>query len=91
MKDYEHPLWKELAAKAAGAGHGGMDFIEDLRLITCLNEGKPTDFNVYDAAAISAVVGLSVQSVAKKGQPMSFPDFTRGKWKTTAPWAIVHA
>lgn len=91
MKDYEHPLWKELAAKAAGAGHGGMDFIEDLRLIKCLNEGRPTDFNVYDAAAISAVVGLSIQSVAKKGQPMSFPDFTRGRWKTTAPWEIVHA
>ena len=91
MKEYEHPLWKELAAQAAGAGHGGMDFIEDLRLIKCLNEGKPTDFNVYDAAAISAVVGLSIQSVARKGQPMSFPDFTRGRWKTTAPWEIVHA
>ena len=68
-----------------------MDFIEDWRLIKCLNEGAPTDFNVYDAAAISAVVGLSVQSVAKKGQPMSFPDFTRGRWKTTPPWEIVHA
>ena len=40
-----------------------MDYIEDYRLIKCLREGKPTDFNVYDAAAISAVVGLSVQSV----------------------------
>jgi predicted dehydrogenase len=91
MTKYEHPLWKEIAQKAAGAGHGGMDFIEDWRLIKCLNEGKPTDFNVYDAAAISAVVGLSVQSVAKKGQPMAFPDFTRGRWKTSAPWEIVHA
>jgi hypothetical protein len=91
MAKYEHPIWKEIAQKAAGAGHGGMDFIEDWRLIKCLNVGKPTDFNVYDAAAISAVVGLSVQSVAKRGQPMSFPDFTRGKWKTTAPWEIVHA
>lgn len=90
MKEQEHPLWKELAEKAAGAGHGGMDYIEDLRLITCLNQGKPLDFNVYDAAAISAVVGMSAQSVAKKGQPVSFPDFTRGKWKTTAPWEIVH-
>ena len=91
MKDYEHPLWKEISQKAAGAGHGGMDFIEDWRLIKCLNEGTPTDFNVYDAAAISAVVGLSVQSVARQGQPVSFPDFTRGKWKTSAPWEIVHA
>jgi hypothetical protein len=91
MAKYEHPIWKEIAQKAAGAGHGGMDFIEDWRLIKCLNEGKPTDFNVYDAASISAVVGLSVQSVSKNGQPMPFPDFTRGKWKTSAPGEIVHA
>jgi len=88
---YQHPLWAEIEQKAAGAGHGGMDFIEDYRLIKCLNEGKPTDFNVYDAASISAVVGLSVTSVAKNGQPVSFPDFTRGKWKTSAPWEIVRA
>jgi predicted dehydrogenase len=91
MAKYDHPLWTEIQQKAAGAGHGGMDFIEDWRLIKCLNEGTPTDFNVYDAAAISAVVGMSAQSVAKNGQPVSFPDFTRGKWKTSAPWAIVHA
>lgn len=91
MKTYDHPLWTEIAQKAAGAGHGGMDFIEDWRLIKCLNEGTPTDFNVYDAAAISAVVGLSVQSVAKQGQPVSFPDFTRGKWKTSAPLPIFRA
>ena len=39
---------------AQGAGHGGMDFIEDYRLIKCLREGLPTDMNVYDAAALSA-------------------------------------
>jgi hypothetical protein len=92
MKDYEHPLWKsETAKQAANAGHGGMDFLEDWRLIKCLNEGRPTDFDVYDAASISAVVGLSVQSVAKKSQPVSFPDFTRGRWKGRAPWEIVTA
>ena len=92
MKDHEHPLWQsETAKKATSAGHGGMDFLEDYRLIKCLNEGKPTDFSVYDAAAISAVVGMSAQSVQKKGAPVSFPDFTRGKWKTTPPWEIVNA
>jgi predicted dehydrogenase len=88
---YQHPLWSEIEQKAAGAGHGGMDFIEDWRLIKCLNEGAPTDFNVYDAASISAVVGLSAQSVAKKSEPMPFPDVTRGKWKTSEPWGIVRA
>jgi predicted dehydrogenase len=90
LPEFEHPLWKEIAAQAAGAGHGGMDFIEDYRLIKNLREGTPTDFNVYDAASISAVVELSVQSVGKRSQPVNFPDFTRGRWKTTAPWGIVH-
>ena len=27
---------------------------------------------------------------AKSGQPVSFPDFTRGRWKTTPPLDIVH-
>ena len=68
-----------------------MDFIEDYRLIKCLREGTPTDMNVYDAAALSAVVQLSVQSVgAPDRPPFDFPDFTRGRWKTTPPLPIVH-
>jgi hypothetical protein len=90
LAEFEHPIWKEIAAAAEGAGHGGMDFIEDYRLIKCLREGLPTDMNVYDAAALSAVVHLSVQSVAKKSSAMDFPDFTRGRWKTTPPLPIVH-
>jgi hypothetical protein len=88
--EFDHPLWKEIAEAAKGAGHGGMDFIEDYRLIKCLREGQPTDFNVYDAAAISSVVGLSVQSVARKSAPVDFPDFTRGRWKTQAPLPLFH-
>ena len=88
--EFEHPLWKEMAAAAEGAGHGGMDFLEDYRLIKCLRDGLPTDMNVYDAAALSAVVHLSVQSVARKAAAVDFPDFTRGRWKTTPPLPIVH-
>ena len=90
LEAFEHPLWKEIAAQAAGAGHGGMDFIEDYRLIKCLREGTATDFNVYDAAGLSAVVGLSVQSVSNRARAVDFPDFTRGRWKTAAPVAILH-
>jgi hypothetical protein len=90
LAEFEHPLWKEMAAKAQGAGHGGMDFIEDYRLIKCLREGTPTDMNVYDAAGLSAVVRLSVQSVEKKSASTDFPDFTRGRWKTNPPLPIVH-
>src|SRR3954470_10318325 len=31
LAEFEHPLWKEIAEQAQGAGHGGMDFIEDYR------------------------------------------------------------
>jgi hypothetical protein len=90
LAEFEHPLWKEIAAQAQGAGHGGMDFIEDYRLIKCLRDGTPTDMDVYDAAALSAVVPLSVQSAGRKAAPVDCPDFTRGRWKTTPPLPIVH-
>jgi predicted dehydrogenase len=90
LAEFEHPLWKEIAAQAAGAGHGGMDFIEDYRLIKCLREGTPTDMDVYDAAALSAIVELSCQSVARRGRPVECPDFTRGKWRSRPQLPIVH-
>ena len=86
---FEHPLWKEIAERAHGAGHGGMDYIEDYRLIKCLREGRPTDMNVYDAAALSAVVELSTRSNAGRSASLDVPDFTRGKWKTNPPLDIV--
>lgn len=84
-----HPLWLDLEAQAAGAGHGGMDYLEDYRLIRCLREGLPTDMNVYDAAALSAIVELSVQSNAQRSRPVDVPDFTRGRWQTNPPLDIV--
>ena len=87
--EFEHPLWSEQGPSARGAGHGGMDYIEDYRLIQCLREGLPTDMNVYDAAAISAVSELSERSVANGAQPMEFPDFTRGRWRTNPVLGIV--
>lgn len=88
--EYEHPLWiRELEAQAERPGHGGMDFLEDQRLIYCLRNGLPTDMNVYDAAALSAVVELSQRSVAQGGAPQAFPDFTRGRWQEWPAWEIV--
>ena len=76
-EQYEHPLWKNEAVKTASAGHGGMDFLEDWRLITCLINGQPTDQNVHDAAAWSVIGPLSEQSIAHRGRPVSVPDFMR--------------
>ncbi len=90
-QQYDHPLWVQIEERAAGAGHGGMDYIEDYRLIKCLREGLPTDMNVYDAAALSAVTPLSEWSVANRSQPIDFPDFTRGAWQSAPPLGIVTA
>ena len=75
--------------KQASRGHGGMDFLEDLRLIHCLRRGLPTDQNVYDAAAWSVIISLTEQSVANRGKPMSVPDFTKGRWRSLPPLGIV--
>jgi len=91
QEQYEHPLWKQLNDAARGASHGGMDFVEDYRLIKCLREGKPLDLDVYDAAAWSVITPLSEWSVANKSKPIDFPDFTRGAWKTREPFGIVEA
>jgi hypothetical protein len=80
--EFDHPLWTTQADKARGAGHGGMDYIEDFRLIDALRHGRPLDMDVYDAAAWSAVTPLSERSVASKSRAVNFPDFTRGGWKT---------
>jgi hypothetical protein len=87
--EFDHPLWKELESRAEGAGHGGMDYIEDFRLIACLRAGLPTDMNVYDAASLSAVVDLSVKSNTGRARTMDFPDFTRGRWRTNPKLGIV--
>jgi predicted dehydrogenase len=91
QREFEHPLWAQIGGDASGAGHGGMDYIEDYRLIKCLREGLPLDMDVYDAAAWSAVGPLSEQSVANRAETVDFPDFTRGRWETWEPLGIVEA
>jgi predicted dehydrogenase len=89
--EFDHPLWRSERIRQMDRGHGGMDFLEDYRLIECLRRGEPTDANVYDAAALSSMVELSIRSVAGRGKPHDVPDFTRGRWQRWAPWPIVEA
>jgi hypothetical protein len=78
---YEHPLWASTGDLARQKGsHGGMDYVMIYRLVECMRQGLAPDFDVYDAAAWSAVGPLSVQSVAGGGAPVQFPDFTGGRW-----------
>ena len=87
---YTHPLVRsagELAKKVGG--HGGMDFMMDLRWSNCLENGLPMDADVYDAATWSALTELSEISVAGGSSPVEVPDFTRGGWKSAEPLGIV--
>ena len=86
---YRHPLWKESGelAKRLG-GHGGMDFLMDLRLCYCLQNGLPLDINVYESCQWSVIAELSEISNANDGAPVEVPDFTRGAWQELAPLGI---
>ena len=88
---YEHPIWKTLEERSAGAGHGGMDYIEDFRLIQSLRSGAPTDMDVYDGAACTSVIMLSERSIAERSRPQDCPDFTRGAWKNRPALGILDA
>ena len=86
---YEHPIWQALEERSRGAGHGGMDYIEDYRLVQSLREGAPMDMDVYDGAALAAITDLSERSIARGSAPVEAPDFTRGAWRTRPPLGIV--
>lgn len=80
---YAHPLVKQVGdiAKNVG-GHGGMDYLMDLRWAYCLQRGLPLDTDVYDLASWCAVSELTERSARSRARTMDVPDFTRGAWKT---------
>ena len=87
---YAHPLAVRIGEEAKKVGgHGGMDFIMDVRLIHCLRNGLALDQDVYDAAAWSVIAPLSEWSVANRSDSIEVPDFTRGSWKNNKPLGIV--
>jgi predicted dehydrogenase len=95
MAEFEHPALKGAGNRFKstahhGGGHGG--YTEQFmwaRLLDALRRGKEPDQNVYDAVTWSVISPLSQRSVAVKSTPIDFPDFTRGKWKTTPPIKIA--
>jgi hypothetical protein len=86
---YAPPIVKKVGemAKQVG-GHGGMDFLEDWRLIDCLRNGLPLDQDVYDAALWSSIAALSEWSVANRSNSIDVPDFTGGSWVSNQPLDI---
>ena len=82
---YEHPLWKQYAQTAAGAGHGGMDWFVIHAFVEAVKARAPMPIDIYDAVAWSAITPLSEQSIANGFQTLEFPDFTQGLWQQRKP------
>jgi hypothetical protein len=86
---YSVRLWKsagEIAKKVGG--HGGMDFLMDVRWAYCLQNGLPHDSDVYYLATWSSLVDLTARSVKSGSSSIEVPYFTRGAWKNAAPFPV---
>ncbi|MFZ6695511.1 Gfo/Idh/MocA family protein [Stenotrophomonas acidaminiphila] len=82
---YEHPLWKQYADTAAGAGHGGMDWFVIHAFVEALKARAPMPIDIFDAVTWSAIAPLSEQSIGNGFQTLEFPDFTGGLWQQRKP------
>ena len=92
MEKYPHPLWTALEEEAKkNGGHGGSDYITVHQFIEAVRKRTAPPQDVYDAATWSAIVPLSIESVAKNSAMLEFPDFTGGKWKTKPPVEVLGA
>lgn len=85
LDQYDHPLWKMHEKAAANGGHGGMDWFVFDAFITAVREKGPAPIDVYDSVTMSVIAPLSTKSIQEGCSTQNFPDFTRGKWKSTKP------
>lgn len=80
LTKYDHKCWLQEGDKAAGSGHGGVDYFELVEFFDSVRNKKPPSMDVYDGVTWSGVSALSEMSIARGGIPVDFPDFTRGQW-----------
>lgn len=85
LDKYDHPLWVKWSKDTEGAGHGGMDFFVIHSFVESIKRKTPTQMDVYDAAAWSAITPLSEQSIELGNETVEFPDFTGGQWMYRKP------
>ena len=91
IEEYDHPVWKDFEKRSKDfvlEGHGGMDYIEDDRLIQALRQGLEPDIDVYDSVAWSAIIPMSSESSNNESKQMKFPDFTNGLWQKKRPLMV---
>jgi predicted dehydrogenase len=77
---HEHPYWRQFGEEALRfGGHGGRDFFVLKDFCEAVQAGVQPPISVYDAVTWSAVVPLSIESVARGGTPVAVPDFLRSR------------
>ena len=86
--EYEHPLWKAMQEQSRGAGHGGMDYIEDYRLIQCLRRGHAPRHGCLRRRGLERRIPPE-RALHRQPEPTGpFPRFhPRRMEKEAAPWA----
>lgn len=92
VKKYESPIatkYQKVAREVGG--HGGMDFIMELRLVYCLQHGLPLDIDVYDLAEWCCLAELGGLSMDNDNAPVRVPDFTRGHWNEQKGFRYAYA
>lgn len=82
---YDHPLHREFHSLGEKGGHGGMDWLVARAFIESVKAGVNTPIDAYDTVALMAIASLSEMSIEKGGAPISFPDFTKGRWMDKKP------
>lgn len=94
FEKYGHPLSKEVVEKETektriktsfGLHSDGMDWMIFRAFTDSVKNGTNTPIDAYDTAAWMAIAPLSAKSIENGGQPMEFPDFTKGKWQSREP------
>ncbi|HWR99097.1 MAG TPA: Gfo/Idh/MocA family oxidoreductase [Prolixibacteraceae bacterium] len=80
-EQFNHKWW---SGDFSARSHGGTDYVMLNQFLEAVRVKGPTPVDVYDSAVMTAIVELSGISIAKNA-PVSFPDFTKGKWKTNKP------
>lgn len=92
LAKYTSPMVTKYEQKAKEVGgHGGMDFIEDSRLVYCLQHGLPFDIDVYDLAEWCCLAELGSISMDNGCLPVEVPDFTRGHWQDVKGYSHAYA
>jgi len=82
-------MWQAFAAKAEkSGGHGGAEYLMLHDFLKAVRTRVAAPQDVYDAVNWSAIVPLSIASVAKGGKQVKFPEFTRGRWKERKPLEV---